>query len=567
MSVYLRGNEENMSTYSRVIAIFLGFTILLTKVFAQHHDYQSLKNAVLQDYSKYQNESFSNSVLQKNRLLNLPLQQLYIDSEERFYSPWFTKDKNWFGMRESYSICDEYKILESISDPVVIDLDDLSTLAAGTQKTGAGMLAQGTILVAGGTLAFYGTKTAIDQLLLSSARLKQLSDEKKLIVSYRKNNHIHLSVPHELLSEEVKLLITKTEAYWIQNLAAMVQDNKNKSINETIKYYFSGVSAGIGTAGMGVGDLSHPGIWAPILGGHSKVLAVLSVYSSTILYMAVPFVSLFASANAGRESYNVFQTYRLTKEDLESSLPNDILEMLIERTHKIRRISSGSAASYTMEAIGAPLTLALGPVGLSVLLPGVIGMISTGFTKKRNIDYTKRLSMIDIIEAGDFGMIFNILRFLRDDIEAANKILKNKNLSDMEAINHYLDKHLEIKNRSLHVKSTQLQNRLANLVALSSIKEVLKVDRQLIFDQIGEINLNLKQIINERKYNKNDRNILIKNEMTNFSSDSLMLLIQFLKQNRVEASLVQEIIKYIPYPLKQQNQSMYRLEYLYNLLH
>ena len=51
--------------------------------------------------------------------------------------------------------------------------------------------------------------------------------------------------------------------------------------------------------------------------------------------------------------------------------------------------------------------------------------------------------------------------------------------------------------------------------------------------------------------------------MTNFSSDSLMILIQFLKQNRVEASLVQEIIKYIPYPLKQQNQSMYRLEYLY----
>ena len=61
---------------------------------------------------------------------------------------------------------------------------------------------------------------------------------------------------------------------------------------------------------------------------------------------------------------------------------------LLHARHMERRwCHLGNAATYALVAAGVPLTFFIGPVGLSVLLPGVIGNLAVDMADQRILHY------------------------------------------------------------------------------------------------------------------------------------------------------------------------------------
>ena len=484
-------------------------------------------------------------------------------------SPAFSKKVGCFGITENYEIISRDLQSEYVHDPVVLDLDDLSTLAAGASNSSLGTVAQSSILVIGGALAFYGTKTAIDQLIVSSSKLRKLKEEKKIILSIHENETALISLNEEALSPEVRSILSSFRDSILDNLAALEQGNHNDVLNENIKYYFSGVSASIGTFGMGIGDFLHPAIWSNIQGITSTTLETLRILSTTFLNVCVPFISLFGAANVIREGYNIYETCRVSDRYLRQQIEADIYSMLKNRIHKLQTVSCASATSYALDAIGAPLTLAIGPLGLTVLLPGVFGLMSTSALKKKYLEYNKYLSVEEICRLGDTKMMSILLRYFDTEINLFSICSEQIQNTKTIQVCDYLIKHFAEKNIFLEKKKNLLLEKLQNITELNTRMKFDENIFQIIEKRKTSIEKQINDILCEQTVNDNC-NQIIQHSLGDkkFTSKSFEVLLNFLRNIGLETTVVEKALYYAPADIKKNNNGKCYIDYskIYKIL-
>lgn len=447
----------------------------------------------------------------------------------------------------------------TVTRPIFIDLDDLSTVAAGA-KDANGSSIQAGILIGGGLLAFVGTKTAIDQIVASAAQLKRLSAEKQRIAEAIDGHTARLSELPAGISPQIPPLMKRLELPLI-NLSALQEKNSLQQFNETIKYYFSGIAVSVGTAGMGVGDFLHPGIWSVMHGIPNSSLAALGTLSAATLALCVPFITLFGSANAYREGIKACHTCRVPESTLKANLDPDIYHKLSEQLQLSRQISGASAAAYTLTAIGAPLTLAIGPMGLPVLMPGVAGLMSTGVLKTKYLEYDAHLSVEEAGDLGDISEISNQIRAVDYQLAEMNTHLRAPQNDPGANVRDFLFRSFQIHHHFLAYKLAVCQKQLALVAAVQKedlpdpVRHFLPQVTDTLHHQASAIQKDLASHIADA------RTLYESIDQQRLTGAAFEVMIKFLKKEGLEDALVQRALHYAPPTIKKHSRGHYYLKY------
>ncbi len=172
---------------------------------------------------------------------------------------------------------------------------------------------------------------------------------------------------------------------------ALLDINRTMRAEAQVRRAFGGVVASAAGAGTGLGWLFR----AIAVGTHTTALA----------HVATPILSTFfpilGLSNAGLAVYEAvacgktFAASRRAKRAVWPRVLGDDREVrrLLRARHIERRwCHLGNAVTHACVAVGAPLTFFLGPIGFSVLIPGVLGNLAVDVADQRIIHYPNQLS-------------------------------------------------------------------------------------------------------------------------------------------------------------------------------
>jgi len=279
---------------------------------------------------------------------------------------------------------------------VVIDVDELATVGSSSSKAAVqgALVAQSVLLSVSAFLAFwFGTRTSVKQVLETTEALRDLGIEKAAIL--------------EAAAVAGRTSLSPSAYRELQNnIRLLLEENRSNITDAKINRIFTGWVSGAATAVMGTGALMEMPVYAsPMVG----------VVGALFLQIAAPAMSLFAAVAAGQQGYRAYQTTPVLKA-LERAIsqttdPNTLqaYSMLKGRLKTIRAIASARSASWGAMGIGVPFAIFGGPIGLAVLIPGVIGCIGAAYADGTKVDYTPQLTWKDKLALGSTESIVNAI--------------------------------------------------------------------------------------------------------------------------------------------------------------
>ncbi|MCP4746285.1 MAG: F-box protein [Desulfobacteraceae bacterium] len=488
------------------------------------------------------------------------------------HAPFFEMKKNIFGQK-LVEHNPENKSVQSPPDSLTLNLGDMAIFTESAMHINGLEPLAISIQFIGGSLAFLGTKTAIEKMLYSSCKLKQIKKEKKLILQRIDENKYFFQLPEDVLCPELKGF----SCLWGSNSGldqkALLEVLKDKEKIQNVKLLFSGGAASGGAFLKGCSLFSKPGMWKNLVHAGVPLKGTLAVVSSAFLWGAAPLLSLVELANAGLDINEICRSTRLSKESINNELPDDVAKALKERLNDKKMINSAAAASSTVTAVGAPLTLFLGPLGLSVFLPGFLGVIGTQLWKKEALNYDRQINTNDLCQCLGLKNLCNEFRFARDDQSLIEKTLLLKDIDEEKAIFAYLYHRLELEKIYIRKKWAMFEKEalnVRNLKSDSSIsthlelkiqiesyeskieKEIsyLKLQMDRIDQQLEDIamigdNKIFKEIDNEYVLcnNDNDKNTIRRNQTDIIVKPAhLKTLIRFLRERGLESQIHKHLI-------------------------
>ena len=181
---------------------------------------------------------------------------------------------------------------------------------------------------------------------------------------------------------------------------ALLSINRTRRAEAEVRRAFGGVVASAAGAGTGLGWLFR----AIAVGTHTTALA----------HVALPILSTFfpvlGLSNAGLAIYEAVacaKTFAATRRAKRATWPQafgrePVVKNMLHARHIERRwCHFGNAATHALVAVGAPLTFFVGPVGFSVLVPGVLGNLAVDVADQRIIHYPSQLSWHQQLRLGD----------------------------------------------------------------------------------------------------------------------------------------------------------------------
>ncbi|HET6347427.1 MAG TPA: hypothetical protein VFH51_21030, partial [Myxococcota bacterium] len=189
---------------------------------------------------------------------------------------------------------------------------------------------------------------------------------------------------------------------------------------------FAGGFVTCGATGVGFGQLFHAGLLGSLPG--------VAVASLPILFWAVPTIAAFGAGIAGWQAVRVGQSYRVQREI--ASVREDpmigfegVTETLLRRRLRERRLIMGlSVVSHAGIAVGAPLTLFVGPIGLSVLIPSALLVFAGDKAAQHRIQFPSQLSAAEKGQLVSRAAFVNLVAKNRRNEQALEAVRKQKAL-------------------------------------------------------------------------------------------------------------------------------------------
>lgn len=298
---------------------------------------------------------------------------------------------------------------------LVLDLDDI---APASSHGGAGTVGH----IVGGSFALgvigiglawgLGAYPAFKQMFESRSVLKELAEDRKTL----QERLAEAQAGHPEVYRQV-----------IKNVHAGLRLNQANRRLEYVKGVFAGATAGLGMTVVGGAILAGPEMLGSVSAASAAVAAPLLVVGSVL-------VPVFCAGMMGYEGY---RTYRATQVYRHSSVlarhqltgtENRALDLLHGRLNRIRYHALFNAASYLGLAVGAPLTSSIGPIGLAVLLPGVVGLIFAGYYHGKNLHYSEQLSPEQRLRLGNKHEIANRVVLADEEYRLLKELKAHKRL-------------------------------------------------------------------------------------------------------------------------------------------
>ena len=337
--------------------------------------------------------------------------------EDRWDVAGFRPSHNWRGKRSLEIV---HPLRHNGGDDetgvLVLDLDDIAPASSHSGSSGVvGHIVGGSFalgLVGVGLAWGLGAYPAFKQMFESRSVLKELAEDRATL--------------HEKLGEAEA---GHPEVYRqvVKNARASLRLNQANRRLEYVKGTFAGAIAGSGMAIIGAAIICGPEMFGALSATSAAAGAPLLLVGSVL-------VPVFCAGMVGYEGYRTWratQVYRhssvLARHQLTGT-ENRALDLLHGRLNRIRNHALANTASYIGLAVGAPLTSFVGPIGLAVLLPGVVGLIFAGYYHSKHLHYSEQLSPEQRLRLGNKHEIANRVVLADEEYRLLKELKAQKRL-------------------------------------------------------------------------------------------------------------------------------------------
>ncbi len=303
---------------------------------------------------------------------------------------------------------------------IILDIDEVGTTGSNSTTTASGghtaHVAVGSVMFLSvvGLLAFYGTYASTKELIASTKELKELAEEKDLLLQRRKR------IMRSLMSGSGKQAALRPHD-------TMLQENFHMRAKAHVDRVFMGGFGGSGATLVGTSILCN----AQMFGAVAPALAVAA---SPVMFAATPLVTVFGTGIACYEAYRFGKTYRmqsaLARVLARKPLGNEALaqRLLQRRLKTVRFVSAVKGASYLGLAIGVPMTVFGGPYGLPLLLASAGGMVTAGILEGALTGYSPQLTLDDKLKLRDTHDYVNAIEHTHGARTLLNALRRDKKL-------------------------------------------------------------------------------------------------------------------------------------------
>ena len=336
--------------------------------------------------------------------------------EDRWDVAGFKPSHNWRGKR---SLEIMHPLRHNGGDDetgvLVLDLDDIAPASAHSGHSALGHIhaASFALGIVGVGLAWgLGAYPAFKQMFESRSVLKELKEDDTTV----NDKLADAEAGHPAIYRQV-----------VKNAKAALRLNQANRRLEYVKGTFAGAIAGTGMTVIGGAIILGPEMFGALSATSAAIAAPLLTIGSVL-------VPIFCAGMVGYEGYRTWratQVYRhssvLARHQLTGT-ENRALDLLHGRLNRIRNHALANSASYIGLAVGAPLTSFVGPIGLAVLLPGVVGLVVAGYYHSKHLHYSEQLSPEQRLRLGNKHEIANRVVLADEEYRLLKQLKAQKRL-------------------------------------------------------------------------------------------------------------------------------------------